>query len=269
MALPNYRQLVGEKCLSHMIAQVEKTAPHSRPYPHLWTDGFFPPEIFEELLARLPPREHYNGYAGKNSVHGEPARFIFKLLQCELDDLSPKDQSFWLGLRDAIAAPALKRAVFAKLSEGIAYQHKIAPGEAADLEAYPRVEVMKELAGYVITPHPDTRRKVATMQICLARDDSQSDLGTTMYAINWNPLSLLHFKDGFARFRKAGQRPFLPNSLFAFSVVNGMKMRSWHGRAPLRSDCGDRDSILAIYYRDRDDGNPEIVSDLYSETVAA
>ncbi len=269
MAQPDYRQLVADTCIAHMVARVDETAPQRKPYPNFWTGGFFPPDIYEELLERMPPKEHFNGYAGKNSVHGKPARFIFKLLQCELDDLAPKDQQFWLGLRDALASPALKRAVFAKLSQGIAYQHRIDPRDAADLAAYPRVEVMKELPGYVITPHPDTRRKVVTMQICLARDDTQTDLGTTMYAINWNPLSLMRFKDGFARFRKVGQHPFLPNSVFAFAVVNGMKMRSWHGRAPLRSDCGERDSILAIYYRDRDDGNPEIVSDHYSEPAAA
>jgi hypothetical protein len=128
------------------------------------------------------------------------------------------------------------------------------------MAAYPLPELFRETAGYVIKPHPDTRRKVVTMQIALPPDASQRDLGTEFYRRSWNPLALLREPRSFETVKRA---PFLPNVAYAFVVINSLWLKSWHGRTTLRAGIGVRNTILNIWYADAKDANPDLVAQYY------
>lgn len=257
------RARIAQESIAHMIARVAATPFHDDPFPHVSIQDFFPERTYRRMLALLPDVEHYvycdeeknRGYDG--SIN----RTRFQLTDEQLEKLPPELQAFWLGIRDALGSPRLKRAVFAKLAPGLAFRYGIAEQAAADVEAYPRPELFRETKGFRIAPHPDTRGKVVTMQISLAPDDSQQHLGTGFYRRSFAPSAWLHEPRGFV---VAKRMSFAPNAAYGFVVLNTLTKRSWHGRETLDSASGVRNSILHIYYAQARHANPDIVREQYA-----
>ena len=56
--------------------------------------------------------------------------------------------------------------------------------------------------------------------------------------------------------------PFLPNTAYAFVVLNSLSLSSWHGRSSL-SNVGKavRNTILNIWYERAENGNRELVEE--------
>lgn len=263
MAISNRRTDVARTCVPHMVARVEACHVCDAPYPHFYLQDFFPGEIYARILEQLPETSLYSREAEYRHTDktGTPNRFSLELLQSHLEPLSARARELWLGIRDAMGSPVLKQAVFRKLSGGLALRLGIPPREAAETPGYPRPILMRELAGYRIKPHPDTRRKVITFQVALPADDHQVDLGTSLFKLSLNPLSL---RNEFPGFQRVGRYPFLPNSVFAFSVLNNLRLRSWHGRETLPPGSGVRNSLLSVYYGAPEDANAEIVAEQYA-----
>ena len=78
-----------------------------------------------------------------------------------------------------------------KLDEGFRIRSRRS-GEEWPVPMHPRPVLYTDLNGYAIKPHPDTRRKVLTMQIYLPSDDSQRELGTAIYKIS--PMGVFAWK---------------------------------------------------------------------------
>ncbi len=194
------------------------------------------------------------------SPGGVSNRGCFGLTNANVEDLLGRQQSLWLGVRDALGAPQFKQAVFEKLSVGLAYRLGLAPHEAAQTPGYPLPELFRETSGYRIKPHPDTRRKLVTMQIALPEDDSHPDIGTEFYRRSLNPLAMLREPRGFEVAKRA---PFLPNVAYAFVVINTLRLRSWHGRTPLDEGLAVRNTILNIWYAKAEDANADLVQQYY------
>lgn len=261
MAIFSRRDVV-QHCVQHMVRSVETCQTCDDPYPHFYIENFFPAEIYGRILELLPETSLYGHEAEYRHFdkNGQPNRFNLELASENVAQLSAPAREFWLGIRDAMGSPLLKQAVFRQLARGLAIRFGIAPEEAAQAPGYPRPILMRELAGYRIKPHPDTRRKVVTFQVALPADESQVDLGTSLFQLSLSPLTL---RDEFPGFRRVGRYPFLPNSAFAFAVINGLRLRSWHGRETLPEGCGIRNSLLSVYYGAPEDANAEIIAEQY------
>jgi hypothetical protein len=115
-----------------------------------------------------------------------------------------------------------------------------------------------ETQGYSIKPHPDTRKKVVTMQVALPGDDSQRDLGTEFYRRSLHPSDWLREPRGF---QVAKRMPFLPNTAYAFSVLNTFSLKSWHGKTAIPGALGERNSLLNIWYQDPQHANRDLVAE--------
>jgi hypothetical protein len=172
-----------------------------------------------------------------------------------LDRMSGIRRTFWYAVRQALGGQQLKEAVYSKMSAGLAFRFKCAPSEVNSIPGYALPELFRELSSYRIAPHPDTRRKVVTMQISLPRDDSQRDLGTEFYKLSLKPRHLMREPRGFDVVKCT---PFLPNAAYCFSVLTGVSWRSWHGRSTLPAHSGVRNSILNIWYLNAEDANLDI-----------
>ncbi len=260
MSDPNVINFTQWKVEKHIVERVRDARVYSKPYAHMEVPEILPPSLYEQLLNSMPEQDRYeemNEYASE----GAAARFKFPLHGPKFEKLTKVEQSLWTSVRDALGSPTVKGAVFQALSKGLSYRYGVPEEEVEKIEAYPRLELYRETSGYSIKPHPDTRRKVVTFQVAFARDESQADLGTSIYRITANPLKILKSSRIFEEVKRA---PFLPNHAFAFAVVNSVGLRSWHGCEPLRDDCGNRDTLLQIYYEDPAMTSPDIVAKFQS-----
>ena len=85
----------------------------------------------------------------------------------------------------------IEAALREKLRSGSKIRQK-ASGEAWPVPMYPQPVLYADFDGYAIKPHPDTRRKVVTMLIYMPEDESQRELGTTVYKIS--PMGVFAWK---------------------------------------------------------------------------
>ncbi|MEX1042773.1 MAG: hypothetical protein WDZ51_19225 [Pirellulaceae bacterium] len=246
------------RILAHLVGVIEAVELQRDPFPHVCAEGFLPQDVFAELLDRLPNPEIYEpfSYDKHKSESGETTRRRLTLKNASLGKLSEDDRRFWYTVRSALGAVELKRAIYAKLAPGLACRYGVPEQDAAELPGFASPDLFHETSGYQIKPHPDTRRKVVTMQIALPNDRSREDLGTEFYRRSMNPGSWLREPRGFELVRSM---PFLPNAFYAFTVLNTVRLKSWHGRTKVRDNAGPRDSILNIWYENPENGNPDLV----------
>ena len=100
---------------------------------------------------------------------------------------------------------------------------------------YPIPILTRDIPGYLIPPHTDTRWKGITVQLYLPRDSSTTHIGTIFHeklADGWLP--------------KVKQMNFAPNTGYAFAVGTD----SWHSADPVGPEVRSRDSILLTYFVD-------------------
>jgi hypothetical protein len=247
-------------CLDHLTTALATTPLMIDPFPHFVARGFFPDDVYDTLLRLLPERSHYEpfDYEKHQGMGGESNRLRVELSNASLEGLDSRRQSFWRTMRSILGSAELKQLAFQKLAPGLAYRYAIDPRQAASLPGFALPELFHETAGYTIKPHPDTRRKVVTMQIALPRDASQRELGTEFYRRSWNPLSLTRLPRGFTIAKRID---FLPNTAYAFSVLNTFRLKSWHGRSTIPDCLGERNSILNIWYQKAADANCNLIEE--------
>lgn len=245
-ALSSSRETICQSALSHMLARLDKVELQDEPYPHFYLTEVLPEALYWQLLELLPTNEHFLPVDSRHyNSDGERNRGFFPLDEERLNRLSADQCEFFLGIQEALRSEQLKKSLFRALSAGLAYRFGIPPAEAESLEAYPSPRIYRETNGYFIAPHPDTRKKIVTVQLALPADESQLELGTAMYERSILPADLVSNPRGF---RKVGQYPFAPNTAFAFVVLNTIRLKSWHGRDELGEFAGVRNTILNIYY---------------------
>ena len=179
---------------------------------------------------------------------GGPMR-VNQLYDERSDPGSEESRELWSIVRRVLASTEVASALRETLDEGFRIRSRRS-GEAWPVPMHPRPVLYTDLNGYAIKPHPDTRRKVLTMQIYLPSDDSQRELGTTIYKIS--PMGVFAWKSyGLVKDKTV---PFLPNSGYAFVVIHpafSLLRSSWHGREAISVPVEKpRLSILNTYYRD-------------------
>jgi hypothetical protein len=250
---------LSARILTHTVESVRQTPTDVEPFPHIIIRNFFPADVYDDLLNLLPSDDQYEpfSYGKHHSADGQSNRLRFRMDNAWLDRLSGAQRDFWYAVREALGAIQLKRAIYAKLSTGLAFRFELPESDVNKVPGYALPELFRELSSYRIAPHQDTRRKVVTMQISLPRDESQRELGTEFYRRSLNPLHMLREPRGF---EVAKCTPFLPNTAYSFSVLNNISWKSWHGRSTLPCGCGARNSILNIWYLQPADANQNILA---------
>jgi len=238
---------ITQSVLDHMIHQINASWAQTQPFGHVYFNDIFPPEIYRELLRNLPAATQYRRSAERHH-RGEAGGYVrsqFALTWAGVNQLPARQRAFWRGIAAALTAPELKRALYAKLEADLAYRYGVTKERVTDLDGFSRPTLYREVEGFEIPPHPDTRKKVVTMHLYLPADSSQGDLGTALYR---RRLLAWPFGAWQKRFDKMKQFEFRPNSGYAFVVNNTLFKKSWHGRERLRPGAGIRNTLLNTFY---------------------
>ena len=253
------------RVVDHMVAAADAAPSMADPFPHTLIRGLFPDDVYDRLQQCLPRPSQYKkfSYRKHQDADGASNRRRFQLNADNLAILDTERQTFWRTVRNAIGSEDFKRSVFDRVRGGLSLRYRCEPDEAASLPGFALPELFHETAGYHIKPHPDTRRKVVTMQIALPTDDSGATMGTEFYRRSLRPADWTTEPRGFEIVKTM---PFVPNTAYAFAVLNTVRLKSWHGRSQMSVDSvGDnppvRNSILNIWYEEVEDANPEIAAD--------
>ncbi|MEZ6065938.1 MAG: hypothetical protein R3B90_09570 [Planctomycetaceae bacterium] len=248
----------GEQTLQHCLGAVDSARLEVDPFPHFIATDLLPTDVYAELLSSFPAHQQYEvfSYNKHRDDSGAANRFRFRFTMKSMRRLPQPQRQLWLEVCAVLASPELKQAVFRKLSPGLELRYGVDASKVSELSGHAMPELFRETQGYTIKPHPDTRRKVVTMQLALPGDESQRELGTELYRMSLNPLTWLRAPHGFEIVR---QMPFLPNMAYAFTVLNTFRLRSWHGRSAIPAVAGTRNSILNLWYDDAADIDREIL----------
>jgi hypothetical protein len=228
----------GAARLSHFVSKsVEAARAVEKPFFHLEFDRVFPDDIYAQILALLPESRDYRPMHGRSKGHdlddGTHTRVKIDLFPEYIRNLPPEKRALWDVVGRALCSEKVKQAFIRRLAPGLSKRF----GKGfAKVGMYPIPILTRDIPGYLITPHTDTRWKGITVQLYLPKDDANTDIGTIFHDV---------LPDGSKP--KHTQMRFAPNTGYAFAVGDD----TWHSADPVHSRVKTRDSILLTYFVDQ------------------
>jgi hypothetical protein len=231
---PGNRRLAVEG-LSDFIAKSVDAAPaFDKPFDHLVLDHVFPENLYEQMLANMPEARDYRPMHGRSKGHdledGTHTRVKIDLFPEYIRHLPPQKRAIWDVVGRALCSQPVKEAFKRKLAAPLTRRFG-----KRDVGMYPIPILTRDIPGYLITPHTDTRWKGITVQLYLPRDASTTHIGT-----------IFHEKLADGSLPKVKQMKFAPNSGYAFAVGTD----TWHSADAVGTEVKTRDSILLTYFVD-------------------
>jgi hypothetical protein len=231
---------LADELIAHAVASIEAADYSALPFPYIVFRNFFPADFYRDLVRHVPTQ-------GYDPITGNGTRMALRLYGENVDKIEPALRPAWAAVSTMLTSKEVEQAIRNRLREGLeirARGDKVAGADALTLVAKP--VVYRDTDGYRIKPHPDTRKKVVTMQLYCPTDDSQEALGTTLYQASLKGL----FHVGSYCLEPVKTIPFLPNTGYAFVVLkayHSLTKMSWHGRPPIQTDR-PRITILNTFY---------------------
>lgn len=236
--LSTYDRRRAVERLSEFIAQsVDAARAVEKPFFHLEFDRVFPDDIYAQILALKPESRDYRPMHGRSKGHdlddGTHTRVKIDLFPEYIRNLPAEKRALWDVIGRALCSEPVKQAFIRRLAPGLA---KRFGADFAKVGMYPIPILTRDIPGYLIPPHTDTKWKGITVQLYLPADDANADIGTIFHE---------RLPDG--SMPKVTQMRFAPNSGYAFAVGTD----TWHSADPVHNRVKTRDSILLTYFVDQ------------------
>jgi hypothetical protein len=231
-----------KELIDHAVASIGAADRFSLPFPHIFFRDFFPGDFYAEMLASIPTK-------GFDRLNKEGTRKAVRLYGENIDRVDAGLRDLWRSVSAMLTSREVEDAIRRQLHEGLEIRAK---GDkvsgAADLKLVAQPVLYRDTDGYQIKPHPDGSKKVVTMQLYCPADESQRDLGTTLYRASLKGL----INVGSYGLEPVKTLPFLPNVGYAFVVLKAyhslLKM-SWHGRPKVHTASDHpRITLLNTFY---------------------
>ena len=234
---------IRDRVETHLLDTLARTQPQDDPFCHMHMSQPFPDDLYDEMLRRLPASEHYRPINLRkwSLADGTSTRDCLELFGGGLERLPEGLREFWEAISLGLGSRRVQLAIFEKLITGMRKRFGSKPIE--EIEAYPKLALMRDIGGYEIKPHPDAASKIVTVQFYLPANESQRDMGTSFYKMR---LSIKGLTSVWGRFATVKEIPFVPNSGYGFVVTRS----SWHGREMLPLTSEPRNPLMLLYYND-------------------
>jgi hypothetical protein len=230
------RRLAVERVRDYVATSVKKAAVSDTPFYHLVLDRVFPDDVYAAMLTHMPAAADYRPMHGRSKGHdladGTHTRVKIDLFPEYIRHLNLEKRTVWDIVGRALCSRAVRDAFVQRLAPAL--QRRFGPGFAR-VGMFPIPVLTRDIPGYLITPHTDTRWKGITVQLYLPRDRSITHIGT-----------IFHDKLPDGLLKKNKQMTFAPNTGYAFAVGTD----TWHSADPIGPEVSTRDSILLTYFVD-------------------
>jgi hypothetical protein len=230
------RKYAIERLRDHVVAAVDAAAPSDTPFTHLVLDRVFPDDVYASMLANMPESSDYRPMHGRAKGHdladGTHTRVKIDLFPEYIRHLPPQKRAIWDVVGRALCSREVRDAFIRRL--GPALLRRFGAGYAK-VGMFPIPVLTRDIPGYLITPHTDTKWKGITVQLYLPRDHANTHIGT---------IFLEKRADG--SLAKNKQMSFAPNTGYAFAVGTD----TWHSADRVGPEVKTRDSILLTYFVD-------------------
>jgi hypothetical protein len=230
------RELAVERLRDFIAASVDAAAYSDAPFTHLVLDRVFPDDVYAAMLGKMPQAPDYRPMHGRAKGHdlgdGTHTRVKIDLFPEYICHLPGEKRAVWDVVGRALCSAPVRDAFVRRL--GPALQRRFGDGFAR-VGLYPIPVLTRDIAGYLITPHTDTRWKGITVQLYLPPDRCTTHIGT-----------IFHEQLADGSLQKSKQMSFSPNTGYAFAVGTD----TWHSADRIGSEVKTRDSILLTYFVD-------------------
>jgi hypothetical protein len=231
------RRRAVDKLADFIVQSIEAARAVEKPFFHLEFDRVFPDDLYAQILALMPVNADYRPMHGRSKGHdlddGTHTRVKIDLFPEYIRGLPAGKRALWDVVGRALCSDKVKRAFIRRLAPGL--QRRFGEGYAK-VGMYPIPILTRDIPGYLIPPHTDTRWKGITVQLYLPADDANTDIGT-----------IFHEKLADGSLPKRAQMRFAPNSGYAFAVGSD----TWHSADEVHKGVQTRDSILLTYFVDQ------------------
>jgi hypothetical protein len=231
------RRFAIERLRDFVATSVDAAPASDAPFYHLVLDRVFPDDVYAAMLANMPDATDYRPMHGRSKGHdltdGTHTRVKIDLFPEYIRHLPPEKRALWDVVGRALCSAAVRDAFVRRLAPALERRFG---KDYTRTGMYPIPVLTRDIPGYLITPHTDTRWKGITVQLYLPRDRSIAHIGT-----------IFHDKqaDGGCG-AKAKQMTFAPNTGYAFAVGTD----TWHSADAVGPEVKTRDSILLTYFVD-------------------
>lgn len=230
------RKLAVERLRDFVVTSVDAALPSDTPFTHLVLDRVFPDDVYAAMLANMPEASDYRPMHGRAKGHdladGTHTRVKIDLYPEYIRHLPPHKRAVWDIVGRALCSAAVRKAFVRRLAPAL--QRRFG-ADYLKVGMFPIPVLTRDIPGYLITPHTDTRWKGITVQLYLPRDSSNAHIGT-----------IFHEKLADGSLAKTKQMMFAPNSGYAFAVGTD----TWHSADRVGPEVKTRDSILLTYFVD-------------------
>jgi hypothetical protein len=233
---PGNRGLAIDRLRDFVVAAVDAAPAFDTPFYHLALEHVFPEDAYAAMLANMPAASDYRPMHGRSKGHdladGTHTRVKIDLFPEYIRHLKPEKRAVWNIVGRALCSAAVRDAFVRRLKHPLERRFG---RDYAQVGLFPIPVLTRDIPGYLITPHTDTRWKGITVQLYLPRDHSTTHIGT-----------IFHERLADGTLAKNKQMTFAPNSGYAFAVGTD----TWHSADRIGDEVQTRDSILLTYFVD-------------------